>query len=93
MMRHFLALPAIAAAIRNDLSGIHLLSASKIDTTHTMKNAIKKIAMITCARIRSRAESGCWRGRITIYPRVITRLNSRKKSRMIRDSITLRRAL
>jgi hypothetical protein len=41
--------------------GIHLLSASKIDTTQAMKNTIKKIAMIICDRIRSRGESGCWR--------------------------------
>jgi hypothetical protein len=28
-----------------DCAGIHRLSACKIDTTHAMKNAIKKIAM------------------------------------------------
>jgi hypothetical protein len=42
-----------------DWPEIHLLSASKIDTTDAIKNAIKKIAMIICARIRSRA----WRYR------------------------------
>jgi len=30
-------------------AGIYRLSASKIDTTRAMKNAIKKIAMITCS--------------------------------------------
>lgn len=49
--------------------------------THAARMPINTSAMIICDRSRSRGESGCWRVWITIRPRVITRLNSLKKSR------------
>jgi hypothetical protein len=37
----------------------YFLNDPKIAMTRQVKNAIKKIAMIICARSRSRGESGC----------------------------------